>query len=36
MRQASASADGSPLKQKIGFCVPDAEDYIEEEDEDDF
>ena len=34
MRQAAASADQDPPRRPIGFCVPDPEDYEEEEDED--
>ena len=33
MRQAAVSADQDPPHRKIGFCVPDPEDYEEEGDE---
>ena len=33
MRQAAASADLDPPRRPIGFCVPDPEDYEEEEED---
>lgn len=32
IRQDAASADQDPPMRKIGFCVPDSENYGEEED----
>ena len=33
MRQDAASADSDPPMRKIGFCVPDSEDYEKEEED---